>query len=193
MNQLFDVPIRNNEIISILDKYIPFIDKSNVPQLLSDKREQYTSLEFLDKVKKHKDGIGIGHAQQLKADDVHAELMTSLALKRNCLSFAYPPGGFINWHSNGDVPGYSFIFTWSETGNGFWRHQDPVTQEIVTIQDKPGWQCKAAYFGGYDEPDKLLYHMASTDCWRITVSFLLKKHDRILPLRESIINDIMDE
>lgn len=63
------------------------------------------------------------------------------------LASIYPPDGFIGWHTNSNRPGYNIIFTFSETGNGFFRYKDPVSKEIITIQDKPGWTAKAGYFG----------------------------------------------
>ena len=104
---------------------------------------------------------------------LNAKLQILLATKANALCVAYPPGGFISWHNNANAAAYNLIFTWSETGDGYWRHYDPNKKEIVTIQDVPGWQCKASYFGSYrDNLDDVVYHMASTDCWRMTISYV---------------------
>ena len=68
---------------------------------------------------------------------------------------------------------------------------DGETKEEVVIQDVPGWQCKAGYFGGYDEPaHKLLYHTASTNCWRITVAWMFDREEMSLGLQEDVIEEI---
>ena len=65
------------------------------------------------------------------------------------------------------------------------------TKKEVVMQDVPGWQCKASYFGAYDEPaHKLVYHTASTDCWRITVSYIFNREEMSLGLQEDVIEEI---
>ena len=61
------------------------------------------------------------------------------------------------------------------------------------MKDHAGWQCKAAYFGHYDEPERLFYHSASTDCWRFTVSFMMNTSTLSEEIREDLIEDIMTE
>ena len=38
----------------------------------------------------------------------------------------YPKDGYIAWHNNWNVPGYNVLFTYTETGNGYWRHINPA-------------------------------------------------------------------
>jgi len=103
-------------------------------------------------------------------------MQTTLATKGNALANTYPPGGFISWHNNANAPSYNLIITWSENGDGYWKHVNPYTGETETVQDKPGWQCKAFYFGAYaDQQEDLVYHMASTDCWRMTLSYIFDR------------------
>ena len=100
-----------------------------------------------------------------------SEIKTELGLKLNALSQLYPPTGYISWHTNANAPGYNLIFTWSETGDGWFKYLDKYGRE-VTLQDKQGWTLKAGYFGTYEEK-KECYHAAYTDCWRMTHSFVL--------------------
>lgn len=103
---------------------------------------------------------------------LNEKLQTLLATKNNALCAIYPPGGYIAWHNNANASSYNIILTWSETGDGYWKHIDPHTKEEVLVKDVPGWQAKGFYFGSYnDHPNDLVYHMASTDCWRMTISY----------------------
>ena len=83
------------------------------------------------------------------------------------------------------------IFTWSETGDGYFKYIDGETKEEIVIKDVSGWQCKASYFGAYIEPAyKLVYHTASTDCWRITVSYVFNREEMSLGIQEDVIEEI---
>ena len=121
--------------------------------------------------------------------ELNNKLQIILATYNNALCTVYPPGGFISWHNNANASAYNLIFTWSETGDGYWKHIDPYTKEQIIIKDKPGWQCKAFFFGGYaDDPNSLVYHAASTDCWRMTISYVFdRKHEQ---LQDDIIEEL---
>lgn len=120
----------------------------------------------------------------------NSRLMSFLGARYTALSAIYPPGGFISWHNNANASAYNLIFTWSETGEGNFKYVDPITKEIVVMPDKKGWQCKAAYFGNYREPESLFYHAAETDCWRITLSFTFNTDDASIDYRRDVIEDI---
>jgi len=122
--------------------------------------------------------------------NLNDKMMNFLATRNNALTVMYPPGGYISWHNNWNAHGHNFIFTWSETGDGWFKYVDPKTKKIITIQDQPGWQCKAAYFGSYHERDKVVYHAAKTNCWRCTVSYIFNETDIAEEFREEIIEDI---
>lgn len=124
---------------------------------------------------------------------MHKELIEWLGVKNNALAAYYPPDGFISWHNNANASAYNLIFTWSETGDGNFQYVDPKTKNLVVMQDKPGWQCKAAYFGGYDEPESLFYHSASTNCWRVTVSFMMNRQQISSDVRDELIEEIATE
>lgn len=124
----------------------------------------------------------------------NSEIIEILCVRNNALAVLYPPGGYISWHNNANASAYNFIFTWSETGEGCFKYVDGMTGETVIVQDKPGWQCKAGYFGAYGEPmENLVYHSASTDCWRMTISFMLDRTDLSLDMQEDVIAEIKAE
>jgi hypothetical protein len=94
---------------------------------------------------------------------------------------------FLSCRNNANAKGYNIIITYSETGDGWFDYWDLEKQERVRIQDKPGWQAKMTYFGPYDNPDKLCYHAAYTDCYRITVAFVFDEADEFW---EEVIEDL---
>lgn len=116
-----------------------------------------------------------------------------LGVRTTALTAYYPPGGFISWHNNANASAYNLIFTWSEEGNGQFDYVDPRTKEVVSMPDKVGWQCKAAYFGNYGEKDRLFYHCAKTDCWRLTVSFTFDTSSMSEDYRADLIDEISSE
>jgi hypothetical protein len=122
------------------------------------------------------------------------DLSSYFNARHNALCVLYPPGGWISWHNNANASAYNLIFTWSETGDGFFKYVDGRTKEIVTLKDKPGWQCKAGYFGSYRESEEnLVYHSAGTECYRFTVSFIFAggKHEMSKEFQEMVIEDIL--
>jgi|TARA_R110000868_G_scaffold188385_1_gene431099 hypothetical protein len=83
----------------------------------------------------------------------------------------YPPGGFVGWHTNWDANAYQVLFTWSRTGDGYFRYYDKKNDEIITVEDKPGWQARHYYFGRKDELDHHCWHSAFTWSDRITLAY----------------------
>ena len=109
--------------------------------------------------------------------ELDSNLKFELGLKTNALCQLYPPEGFIGWHNNANAEGYNLIFTWSETGDGWFKYVDKYGKgDIITIPDKKGWSCKAGYFGSYEDK-RLCYHAAYTKCWRITQSFIVSQDE----------------
>lgn len=129
-----------------------------------------------------------------KYGELNSKITTFLGLNNNALWTIYPPGGFISWHNNANAPAYNFVFTWSEIGDGHFKYLDGLTNEIVTIEDKPGWQCKAGYFGSYDDPkEKLCYHSAYTDCLRMTIAYTLNTSSIARKWQDEIIEELETE
>ena len=121
-----------------------------------------------------------------KGQEVNQRLMTALSAKKNTLVTCYPPGGWISWHNNANASGYNVLFSWSETGDGWFDYWDLEKKERVRIPDVPGWQCKMGYFGSYEQTDRICWHAASTDCLRITAAYVFME-------AETIWQDILDD
>ena len=112
----------------------------------------------------------------------------------------YPAGGFVGWHTNWNANAYQILFTWSKTGNGYFKYYDKKKDEIITIQDKPGWQCRHFYFGRKDEPDHHCWHSAYAGEDRITLAYKFKNNSLTHPmdasaqmLRDQLIEEIESE
>lgn len=208
------VEINNERVLEVLDKATKLIHdeayksfKLNAP---SEDADRWVNREYLDYIlglgKKH-DGFPASSKSynllQAAAKDVKSEkhfdmvqglkreLVTELGVRYNALFSIYPPGGYISWHNNQNAPGYNVLLTWSENGDGYWEHLDPVTNEVVRIDDVPGWQCKYGYYGSYIEgKEKVLYHAAATNCWRMTIAFVFNKEESGREMSEMLIEDL---
>ena len=65
--------------------------------------------------------------------------------------------------------------------------------KLIVMKDRKGWNCKAGYFGSYNEHEsKLVYHSAETDCWRMTVSYMFNRTEMSANIQEETIQEIMD-
>ena len=106
------------------------------------------------------------HLLQDQRKIIH-NLESLLGIKDITSFTVYPPGGYIGWHSNYDVPGYNCLFTWSEFGDGFFKFIDPLTKETVTLEDSSGWNARMGYFGSGDQE---MWHCAYTNCRRLTIA-----------------------
>lgn len=213
---MLDIPINNTDILNSLNNFLWFYENRNNKDWKVGGRSKYRNHFVGDSHKntiinmgRNHDGYPeSGYYYNFKADShnrgkglpkeiiqqyniVNTELQEKLCTKHNALCVMYPPGGYISWHNNANASAYNLIFTWSETGDGYFKYIDGETKEEIVIKDKPGWQCKASYFGAYIEPaHKLLYHTASTDCWRITVSYVFNREEMSLGVQEDIIEEI---
>lgn len=133
-------------------------------------------------------------------DKVKHDFAQELGAHTSALLNYYPPGGFVGWHTNWNANAYQVLFTWSRTGNGYFKYLDKETGEIVTIQDQPGWQCRHYYFGKKDEPDHHCWHAAYAGCDRITLAYKYENKSKNDPqdalaqqMRDVMLTDITEE
>ena len=141
---------------------------------------------------KEASSIAIPEVQQ-KQEEFLNKIQTTFNLKRNALFSVYPPGGYISWHNNANASAFNLIFTYSETGDGYWEHFDQETKEVTRIPDVKGWQCKAGYFGAYeDSQDKIVYHAARNGKTglRMTVAFVFDRSEMSQGIQDWVIEDI---
>lgn len=192
-----EVTIRNSDFLKVLEsfsdemlskpsyndeQYWTYVDKGDV-----EKGEYYCSEAYLKECLSRDELVGPPDryfaqpiANMVRKDPetwkpfmqkVKYDFAQELGAHTSALLSYYPPGGFVGWHTNFDANAYQILFTWSETGDGYFRYYDKAQDKIVTIQDKPGWQCRHFYFGAGDEPDLHCWHSAYAGCQRITLAY----------------------
>lgn len=222
MSVMRDIPINNSYVKKALDNFLWYYDNREIVQKslrlsgVKDDRDYYVGDEYRDHIislgTKHDGYPDHGRSYALKADRIedittdpkiisdyikryneyNEELCSILCTRNNALTQMYPPKGFISWHNNANACAYNLIFSWSETGDGYFKYVDGDTGEDVIVQDRKGWQCKAGYFGAYNEhQSKLVYHTATTECWRITVSYMFDHSDMAQNIQKEAIDEIM--
>ena len=178
------IPINNPDLKNILGKFLPVllaVDRSNFPYKPNSRElltpEYACGPEYLTHMQSKKvDGFpekthGIDLMRYttpyqsvrdaLKRLDT--ELLAWSGSRNNAVKMLYPKGGYMGWHHNANASGYNILLSWSEKGTGYFRYQDPITKEIVTMWDTPGWTCKVGYYGSWTETDKIYWHCASAE------------------------------
>jgi hypothetical protein len=192
-----EITIRNKEFLKTLDtiaedmlntegyndpKYYAYSSKEDMT-----KGEYYCSDEYLDECLRRDRPYGVPDkhfaqpiATMVRKDKakwsdymqrVKYDFAAEIGAHTSALLSYYPPGGFVGWHTNWDASAYQVLFTWSKTGDGYFRYYDLETKEIITIQDKPGWQARWYHFGPLEEPHNICWHAAYAGCERITLAY----------------------
>lgn len=184
------IELRNKQLTSILNTYIDgflAIDRSTFPY---SKREVIPEYACGEEYLLHMQSKKVtGFPEKTYGVDLHqyvppplakplqrldTELMSWSGSRSNAVKMVYPQGGYMGWHHNANAPGFNILLSWSERGLGYFRYQDPITKEIVTIDDKPGWTCKVGYYGSFTEPDKMYWHCASAEHEeRVTLGYII--------------------
>jgi hypothetical protein len=193
-----EVVIRNKELLGVLnsfsdemlskpsyndEKYWTYNEYDDI-----HKGDYYTSREYLDDcLSRYPELVGppdryfaqpiskmVREDKEMWGDfmqKVKYDFASELGAHTSALLSYYPPGGFVGWHTNYDANAYQVLFTWSETGDGFFEYYDKKTDEIVKIKDVAGWQCRHYYFGAGHEEDLHCWHAAYAGCQRITLAY----------------------
>lgn len=99
------------------------------------------------------------------------------------LSAYYPSGGYIDWHTNSNDPGYNLICTYSSNGNSFFEYYDLEDEEVVRVNDQVGWNYKIVYFG---TGSNKMWHRAVSNCDRITFTFSNNSLSELQTLKNSL-------
>jgi hypothetical protein len=193
-----EITIRNKEFLEVLEsfstemlskpsydnpKYWTYREEEDI-----DKGEYYCSREYLDECLSRAPEL-VGPPDRYFAqpiskmvreepelwgefmNKVKYEFASEIGAHTSALLSYYPPRGYVGWHTNYDANAYQILFTWSETGDGYFEYYDKKKDEIVRIQDVPGWQCRHYYFGAEDEEDLHCWHAAYAGCQRITLAY----------------------
>ena len=197
----FNIEINNPWFQERLDGIIKTCKKLDPATLELDNRDPTidkhygTSDEYLHKLLKQKERRGPrgehypGWPQAIKGCDIGAHprkflewsrfkkditytFCRELGAQQNALLCYYPEDGFIGWHNNSNTPGYSILFTWSETGDGCYKMKSKRSGEIITLNDKPGWICRHGYYG--EKESNQQWHSALTNEPRWSIAFYLR-------------------
>ena len=111
-------------------------------------------------------------------ESVNTQLMSFFGSRWNALFHVYNPGAFLSWHNNANASSYNLIFTYNPGGYGYFKMHDWKTGKTIEMRDPKGWSCKYGFFGSYKEPrDRLVYHCAYTEVWRMTISYIYSPYD----------------
>mgnify|MGYP001222394178 FL=1 len=186
------IEIKNIELKNLLNDYSEWfenLDKTSIKvRGEKDIDEYYTSEEYLSSIdKKIHEGFpekthGIDLVFCDSIDDnirkrirqVDMDFNSVLGSERCAVKMYYPEGGYMGWHNNHNASGYNILFSYTKSGKGFFRYK---TDELVTMNDSPGWTAKVGYYGNNDEPDKLFWHCARAYEDRLTLGFVLPDED----------------
>jgi len=179
------------------DNIHDFFDPSDAKWL----GKYYTSDEYLVEVKSRSHDLGwpaehFSHPMGRVATDnpsifkdfyesVKYGFAEELGAAANALFNYYPPGGFVGWHNNWNAAAHQMLFTWSETGDGYFKYQDTETSDIVTILDVKGWQARHYRFDR--DKNKRCWHAAYTSCKRITLAYKFSLDNSL------ILDDLLEE
>lgn len=201
------INIRNGELKDILGRFLPVllaVDRSKFPYDSGNKLKFTPEYACGDEYLAHMQGKKVdGFPEQTRGIDLmrfqtpyesvqkalkklDQELLAWSGSRNNAVKMLYPKGGFMGWHHNANAPGYNILLSWSEKGLGYFRYQDPITKEIVTMHDTPGWTCKVGYYGPWHEPDRIYWHCASAEHEeRFTLGYIIP--------HEGLWNDMCDD
>ena len=198
------IEIKNIELKNLLNDYSEWfenLDKTSIKvRGQKDIDEYYTSEEYLSSMdKKIHEGFpekthGIDLVFCDSIDDnirkrirqVDMDFNSVLGSERCAVKMYYPEGGYMGWHNNHNASGYNILFSYTKNGNGFFRYK---TDQLVTMNDSPGWTAKVGYYGNNDEPDKLFWHCARAYEDRLTLGFVIPNKN----FWEMMIEDIKSE
>lgn len=217
-----EIVVKNKRVLELLNESLYFmnhLDELNkiTPDDNDKKAEDYLNEEYRTKIKNmgsahngfpeilkgyplksysehshHSDKIGFSSEWLEKYNNITQELGTELAVRNLAVHTIYPPGGFISYHNNANATGFNLIFTWSETGDGYFEYRNGSNGEDYRIQDRKGeWVCRYGMFGSYYQDEHpIVYHEAYTDCWRMTIAFVFSKDESSAGLQEFVIEEL---
>ncbi len=179
---MISVPLNNEDLIDILDTFmtaLQSVDRSVFPyhrpkdfdaeRACGEEYLKHMQSKPVDGYPEQTCGIDLmkytsPYASLQKAlTKLDFDLMNWSGSRNNAVKMLYPKGGFMGWHHNANAPGYNILLSWSKDGLGYFRYQDPITKEIVTMQDTPGWTAKVGYYGPFHEKDRIVWHCANAD------------------------------
>lgn len=186
------VELNNSDLKTILDEFMDVLlkcERDKFPYHKADITPDYAcGMEYLEHMQSKKvDGFpektyGLDlmtwtspyESLQKALLKLDVDLLSWSGSRNNAVKMLYPKGGYMGWHHNANASGYNILLSWSKDGKGFFRYQDPITKEIVTMYDTPGWTAKCGYYGPWHEPDKIYWHCANAkEEERFTLGYII--------------------
>ena len=135
-------------------------------------KSEYTPKNWVDSAKQLDNGV-----------------MEAIGVGFSALKMYYPAKGYIGWHNNCNCPGQNLLLTYSKSGDGYFEYMNPISKEIIRMNDRPGWTAKVGYYGSDREPDKIMWHCAKTYEPRLTVSYVIRDQS----MWEYMVEDIQSD
>lgn len=200
-----EVSLKNQRIIKILSGITDVTyEKETLDKLCKDSRELKDKLitnehgasdAYLKRAKKYpvKDfgfprcslGIGTGVYETRDSEFFHQKiakkvlrLQKTLGAQNNALIMLYPENGYIGWHHNGNASGYNILFSYSMDGDGYFSYYDKDKDEIIKMQDKPGWNVKCGYYPCQrNDHDRVYWHAAYTNSPRLSIAYIINNRE----------------
>lgn len=193
------IPIRNKTLKDILDTFLGVlidVDRSKFPYGPNGKPpennpatpEYACGKQYLEYMQDKKvdgfpeitHGCDLGQWRppqpelQTALKKLDTDLLAWSGSRNNAVKMLYPKGGYMGWHHNANAAGYNILLSWSKDGTGYFRYQDPITKEITTMNDTPGWTCKVGYYGKWKESDRIYWHCANAQYEeRFTLGYII--------------------
>jgi hypothetical protein len=114
-------------------------------------------------------------ADRRKVDELFSSILNAVFDSGAPLSisssghFWYPAGSYMGWHTNSRVPGWRVYINYAEEpGKSFFRYRDPLTKEIVTLQDKE-WNLRVFRITS-EQP---IWHTVYSDTNRFSFGYMV--------------------
>jgi len=173
------------KLLDVLLKCIPQINSEYSTQIalhgniinLQD-RVKYTSDEYVIPLITNRKDIPVStnkflyHFNSLNNGRIITELMkiypTHSIIPSG--SFYYPPGGYMSWHTNSDVPVNHLYITYADCDDkSCFKYYDSAAGQIISDFDKQGFNVR--YFETCNVNKGLFWHCVVSDCNRYSFGF----------------------
>jgi len=188
-----ELTLRNPTLIDMLNQIKDNIMTSGAldePESnVTNEPDHFLSLETLQE--KMNDNNHPGHPTEYNVNNLNSYVTNKKIAAAHTLAFDdliefsgatinsgflhYPPGGFIGWHTNHTNPGHQFIFSWSESGDGYFQYYDKESEQIVQLPDASGWQCR--YFNFGSEQENHCWHSVYSNVDRVSICVVFRENE----------------
>lgn len=172
---LFTQVVENN--VEVVRNFV----KKNI-YYYKESARYYTEREYLDTIIQTNQPNG-AHSHMVKFDELDLnrkliQFLLELYPNHSIVPsgwFYYPPGGFMSWHTNVDIPSKHIYITYTdrknETDEAFFRYKDG--EEIITDHDYNGITIRE-FDTNTNSNGEMFWHCVYSDCDRYSFGFRLQ-------------------